>query len=218
MSDQPPPAGHPPERAPRLARVPGLSRRLRAGLAARKRRTAGRFAAPTAWLPLALLGLMLICLSALAPVLFEGTPGAFDTGILAFYCGVLECMIIIRLGWPECYLDWMACGLFYMAFGGVLAGHVRLAALPRFALFATLFLACAFLRIWITLSLPLASDRDRGAGLLASALTGVFCGAWLIASRLVGAPGAPGVILAVDLMIYGVAVTGFGLSMRNKEP
>lgn len=163
---------------------------------------------------------MLVSLSALAlaPLLFEGVPGAFDTGILAFTCGMLECLIIIRLGWPERYRDWIACGLFYMALGGVLAGHANLAPPSRFAVFAALFLTCALLRTWIALAMTPANDRS--AGLLASGLTGIFCGAWLIAGRLVGAPGVPSVlpsvILALDIMIYGLAITRFGLSMQTR--
>ena len=200
----------PPPRTAVPARLSNLLSAL--STAVRRSRVAGRFTGPVDWLRLVVLGVVLVNLAALAlaDTIFNGKI-ANGSGLSAIFGGSMLCIAIVRIGRPAIYLDWVVSALLYIGLGIVLAGHSALLSTPVFGLFCLLFIASALLRTWIGATL------DAGGGtswLIAGGLTGLFCVAWMIFMRLGAIDVDPDFVLSVDLMVHGVSIAGFGLSLR----
>jgi uncharacterized membrane protein HdeD (DUF308 family) len=188
---------------------------VRTAVLARQERTAKRFRGPADWLRLAVLGVVLMSLATLAlmdPVSGRKLPD-YVPGISATFGGVMLCIAVIRIGWPTLYLDWIVSGLLYMGLGAIL--YRNSTAIPNeiFLLFCTVFLASAALRIWIAATL--GAKDERRAWLMAGGLTGLFCAFWMIVMWLTEIAIDPDLVVCVDVMLYGLSIAGFGLSLRE---
>jgi uncharacterized membrane protein HdeD (DUF308 family) len=204
----------PPPRTALPARLSSLLSTL--GTAARRNRVAGRFTGPVDWLRLVVLGVVLVNLAALAlaHAIFNGnTPNG--SGLSAIFSGLMLWIAVIRIGRPAIYLDWIVSALLYIGLGFVLAGHAALVSTHVFGLFCLLFIASALLRTWIGATLEAGGGT---AWLMAGGLTGLFCVVWMIVMRLGAIDVNPDLILSVDLMVHGVSIAGFGLSLRATSP
>lgn len=144
------------------------------------------------------------------PIFGSGLAG-YDPGFPAIFGGAMLCIIVIRIGRPALYADWMASGLLYISLGSLLSSHAAPASALAFALFCALFLASALLRIWTAATL-----RAADGGLMAGGVTGLCCAAWLAITQLAGAPADPDIVLSADVMLHGIAIAGFGLFLGRK--
>ena len=188
---------------------------VRAAVLARRERTAKRFKGPADGLRLAVLGVVLMSLATLAlmdPISGRKLPD-YVPGISAIFGGVMLCIAIIRIGWPALYLDWIASGLLYIGLGAILYRNSTAISNEIFVLFCTLFLASAALRIWIAATL--GAKDDRTAWLMAGGLTGLFCSFWTIVMWLTAIAIDPDLVVCVDVVLYGLSIAGFGLSLRE---
>ncbi len=106
------------------------------------------------------LGAIVVNLAALGLTgpIFGSRLADYSPGFPAIFSGAMLCIIVIRIGRPALYLDWIASGLLYIGLGSLLSSHAVTASPMAFALFCALFLASALLRIWIaaTLGRPMA--------------------------------------------------------------
>lgn len=204
-----------PGRAFRTLRVPDLLSSLHAAVEARRRRMAERFHGPSDWLRLVVLGSLLITLA--LPALVGSIPNlkveGYSPGMASMFGGLLLAIIIVRIGRPAIYFDWIAVGLLYVGIGVLLSANPWLSPVRAFVLFCLLFTASALLRTWIGVTL----DARGSDWLTANGLTALFCVAWAIGCRVMAASRpSPDVIVAVDLMLTGLSIAGFGLSLRGR--
>ncbi len=187
----------------------------RAAVLARRKRTARRFKGPADWLRLAVLGVVLMSLATLAlmdPISGRKLPD-YVPGISATFGGAMLCIAIVRIGWPALYLDWIASGLLYIGLGAILYRNSTAISNEIFLLFCPLFLASASLRIWIAATL--GAKDDSTAWLMAGGLTGLFCASWTIVMWFTATAIDPDLVICVDVMLYGLSIAGFGLSLRE---
>jgi hypothetical protein len=151
---------------------------------------------------------------ALAHAIFNGnTPNG--SGLSAIFGGLMLWMAVIRIGRPAIYLDWIVSALLYISLGFALASNSALGSTLVFGLFCFLFIASALLRTWIGATLEAGGGT---AWLTAGGLTGLFCVAWMIVMRLGAIDINPDFVLSVDLMVHGVSIAGFGISLRAASP
>lgn len=183
---------------------------------ARHDRTAGRFSTPGDWRRLCALGAMLSGLAGVpvASFLVGGLTGDYLTGLASIVGGLLQFLLVLRIGSPDIYGDWISLGLLDACLGVVLTFDPGLAFWMSPALFTLLLAASSLVRIWIGLTLATGSAFTW---LGTSGLMGLFLLLWLWGAthafsgfdRLV----AVDLVLRVDLLLRGAAIVGFGLSL-----
>ena len=194
----------------------GMTARLLRAFTARYERTSGRFGAPGNWRRLCALGAMLLGLAGLpvASFLVGGPTGDYLGGLASIVGGLLQVLLMLRIGGPDIYGDWVSLGLLDTCLGVVLTFDPGLALWTSSALFTLLLAASSLLRIWIGLTLATGSAFTW---LGTSGLMGLFLLLWLWGAtnafsgfdRLV----AVDLVLRVDLLLRGAAIVGFGLSL-----
>lgn len=183
---------------------------------ARYDRTRGRFGAPGCWRRLCALGAMVSGLAGvpIASFLVGGMTGDYMGGLASIVGGLLQFLLILRIGSPDIYGDWISLGILDTCLGVVLTLDPGLAFWMSPALFTLLLAASSLLRIWIGLTLATGSAFTW---LGTSGLMGLFLLLWLWGAthafsgfdRLV----AVDLVLRVDLLLRGAAIVGFGLSL-----
>ncbi|WP_454919098.1 hypothetical protein [Xanthobacter sediminis] len=186
-------------------------------LRVRRNRVAGRFHGGVDGLRLVVLGVLLMCLAslALAGPLFQTRIPDYGPGYSAMFGGLMLCIAIVRIGQPALYLDWIASGLLYIGLGLTLLWLSIAASTLLVPLLCILFLASALLRLWIATTID--SPGDGTAWLAAGALTGLFCAAWILVMEFAEGDIDGDVVLSVDLMLYGLSIAGFGLSLHRRR-
>jgi len=194
----------------------GIAVHLLKAFTARYHRTSGRFDTPGNWRRLCALGAMLLGLAGLpvASFLVGGPTGDYLGGVASIIGGLLQVLLILRIGSPDVYGDWVSLGLLDTSLGVVLTFDPGLALSTSPALFTLLLAASSLVRIWIGLTLATGSAFTW---LGTSGLMGLFLLLWLWGAthafsgfdRLV----AVDLVLRVDLLLRGAAIVGFGLSL-----
>lgn len=214
MPDTRSPYRRPPIHAPMQTRVSEQFRALQAVISARRGETLHRFRQPSDWIRLIMLGVLLtdLAIIALANTVFEIRMTSYWPGMASIFGGLLLSIIIIRIGSPELFLDWIVFGTLQTTLGLLLTKQPSLALTAWFALFCLLLAASAALRLWIGVTLDAGNG---GAWLAASGFTGFFCTFWAISCRLLGIIIDPDVVLAVDSLVSGLSIIGLGFSLRR---
>lgn len=197
-----------------LTRVSNLLRLLKSATIRRRREVWDRFRGPYAWWRLFTLGILLVDLAALALANSILGTGLIDyrPGMAAIFGGLLLSIIVIRLGRPELYLDWIMNGALHVAFGLLLVKDSMLTTGWSFTMFTLLLLASSLLTIWIGATLAVPGGR---AWLIASGKTSLLCVAWIIFD-----PGAvpivkPDFVSAVELLLLGFSILGLASAVRR---
>jgi len=210
------PNGHPPRRALAAARVSATLGRVQRMILKRRATTARRFRKSSDSIRFVVLGVLLIDFAALALVnaVIDGSLGGYWVGMAPVFGGILIMIIIVRVARPALYLDWIALGVLEVILGLLLADGPFVYGLsfllPLFLCFGML----ALLRVWIGLTLP---PGKGAASLLAGGLAGLFCLSWMIVDQFIISVVEPDTILAVDLLLTGLAIVGFGLSLDHSR-
>lgn len=208
--------GHPPRRASSAAmRVSDLLHSLGTATARRRRKVRGRFRGPYDWRRLFALGILLVDLAvlALANTILGTDLIDYRPGMAAIFGGLLLSIIMIRLGRPELYFDWIATGLLHVALGLTLISDPLLTTDGSFTLFSVLLLVTNLLTIWIGATLAIIAGRPW---LIASGLTSLLCLAWMVfgpeTTRLV----EPDFVSAVELLLLGFSILGLAGAARRE--
>ncbi|WLD96324.1 hypothetical protein PX860_12280 [Agrobacterium leguminum] len=128
-------------------------------------------------------------------------------GMESIFGGLLVSVIIMRIGRPDLYIDWICAGIVQVCLGFIL---VKSPDLEYFSVFFIAMLLLATLRVFIGMTIPSAS-------LWAGGLTTFFCLASSTLDRVASFALAPDVIVATDLALTGISIASFGLSIRSKE-
>ncbi|EJN06751.1 hypothetical protein [Phyllobacterium sp. YR531] len=203
-----------PERESDSLRVGGIMAFGQSLVYRRRGKVSGRFNGPYDWTRLVALGVVLISLASLAltnSILGRNFVGYWP-GMSSIFGGLLLSIVLTRMGRPVLYLDWIANGVVRVGLGFLLSNDSLFASTLSLVLFCSLFTTSAVLTIWIGLTLNIVNGR---AWLVAQGLVGLFCVAWTIFDHFTLANIRPDVILAVDLLLHGLAIAGVGLSLRR---
>lgn len=207
------PIGHPPRRAHASARVLDLLYVLQAIVQRRRRRVSGRFRGPYDWRRLCALGVILTDLAVLtiAKVLLGARLLGYWPGTNAILGGLLLSIIIIRLGSPRLYHDWIAMSLLQVGLGFLLVNDPLLTTVWSFDLFCLLLAIVATLMTWIGKTM----DINGGVWLAAGGLTNFNCIAWAIVGRYAAPHVKPDIVLAASMLFLGLSIIGLGFSSRK---
>lgn len=187
---------------------------VQAAMLAQQERAATRFAGRHDWLRLAILGVIVLHMAALSLVRLVSEWRTPDDTLAypAVFGGMMLCIGLVRIGRPAFLLDWFLSGLCYIGLGFILSIDPALASPALFGLFCVLFVASALLRLWIGVT-----TCDATGWLVTSGLTGLFCAGWPVLTRLTGPALDMQLVLAVDLLVYGLSISGFALSLRGSR-
>lgn len=175
-------------------------------------KTAGRFGKPSDGTRLVVLGIGLTVFAALElfNVITKGLIGT-TSGAAAIFGGILLDTIIIRISSTKLYIDWLLTGVVYIWLGMLVTGNTTLSLEMTFVLFCLLLFTSALLKIWT----GIIDGRHGMTWLVADGVMSVIFVLSAIAMRLLPVAAGVNFILVCDLMIYGVSIVGFGLSLNG---
>lgn len=223
MTFNEPPFSEPPsERTPvYAAALRGVASLLGVVLIQRER-TARRFCDRICWRRVLALGVMLAGLAGV-PVMSlvaDGFNGRYFPGMASLFGGLLQTVLIMKIASPDVYADWIFMGLCDVLIGALLLVDPGLAAGLSLAAFLLCFALSALIRVWIGLTFR-AANAFTWIG--SSGLVGLFLLAWFVLAVVFSSdvkldlPMASDLVLRADLTLRGVALMGFGLSLRNRD-
>jgi uncharacterized membrane protein HdeD (DUF308 family) len=129
----------------------------------------------------------------------------------ATFGGLILAIIMIRISRPKLYVDWILIGIAYLRLGLMLMRDPLLSSRTLFAFFYVLLAASALLTLWI--GATLAAGVNGASWLVAAGLTNLFCSAMAVFSHFLTFIPLPDTILAVDLLLLGIAIAGVGISL-----
>lgn len=218
----------PPFPEPSSGRTPVHAAALRSvaalldAILARRDQTARRFQGTVCWRRVLALGAMLAGLAGVPVVslVAYGFNGRYFPGMASLFGGFLQALLILKIASPDVYTDWIFMGLCDVFIGTVLLVDPGLAAGLSLMVFLLCFALSALIRIWIGLTFR-AANAFTWIG--SSGLVGLFLLAWFVLAVLFSSdvkldlPMAADLVLRADLTLRGVALMGFGLSLRNRD-
>lgn len=176
--------------------------------------TKDRFSSGSAWLRLVCLGAILVALSTFAiadALAVEHFPGHF-AGSSAIFGGMAVALVVTKIAKGALYWDWLLSSVLYSVVGLVLSGDESFTRVLSLFCVCSLLFACGAIRIWIGLT---ASPEEGGSWILCSGWIDVFAGfsialVWILATTTTIA-----LILAFDTLFQGLALAGFGASLKE---
>lgn len=172
-----------------------------------------RFRRPTDWRRLVALGVVLIdfAILSIANRLLDHHFDGYLPGLGSVLGGLLFGIIIFRLARPALYLDWIAIGVLQAATGCIVSIDPELGATGTFPAVCSLLLVLSGLRLWTG---ETVRPRRGAASLLAGGYATLFLVLWLLISHRFRVGTGPDMVLAADLLIAGLSMLFFGLSLR----
>ena len=171
-----------------------------------------RFHRESDWLRLVLLGGILITLSTLGVADGLQTFPGYFSGVSAIFGGVAIVLIVPRIARGDIYVDWMVNAILCILAGAALSSDENLAHISTLIYICVLLLACGAIRIWIGLT---ASPEDGAIWILSSGCVAALGALWIVFAWLLVVPRTAALILAFDTLFQGIAISGFGLSLRD---
>lgn len=175
-----------------------------------------RFAQPLAWIRVVALGIVLLNLAILMLLAsYNRLPTqGFDPGIGALFGGALVGIIIVRIGSPKLYWDWILLATLIAISGSLVSARADSSSdITCAPVIATLAFG-ATTKIWIGRTHPPALM----APLLAGGITSLFCAVTLVIDYVFRVGIGPGRIVSIDLGITGLAIIYAGFASRNAWP
>jgi uncharacterized membrane protein HdeD (DUF308 family) len=179
-----------------------------------RRRFRNRFSFANDWLRLVLLGGLLIALNALiltAALTTTSIPGLFGSGS-AMFGGAAIALFITKMARSELYIDWILNGAFYIGAGFSLYADGSLDHSSSLVLMCAFLLSSAVARIWIGLT---ASPHAAATWMLSSGWIAVVGVLWIFGAWGLHMPTASRLVLALDSVLQGVSIAGFGVALRE---
>ncbi|MBP1848305.1 uncharacterized membrane protein HdeD (DUF308 family) [Rhizobium petrolearium] len=189
---------------------------IRAAASRKRRKISDRFQGPYDGGRLFVVGIILVDMAtvAFANSFFGRLAFQYWPGMASVFGGLLLAIIIIRLGRPKLYFDWIIVGILHLWLGLILTNDPLLASTWSLASFYVILAASAALTTWIGVTIGILGDGGTWlvAGGLASfvcAVVGGIINGWTDFSI------EPDVILGTNLLLLGLAIGGLGLSLRK---
>jgi uncharacterized membrane protein HdeD (DUF308 family) len=175
-----------------------------------------RFGNDSDWLRVVFLGAILVTLSAVAiadALADEHLPGHFG-GSSAIFGGIAVALFVIKIARGALYWDWLLSSALYFLAGVALSWDENLAHASSLLCVCSLMLACGAIRIWIGLT---AFPEEGASWILCSGLVDVCTGIWIALLWLLAAPATTALIFAFDTLFQGMAIAGFGISLKDER-
>ena len=173
-----------------------------------------RFRRENDWLRLLSLGIILVTFSALAladALAIQPIPGRFG-GSSAIFGGIAIVLFVTKVAKGEVYIDWLLDGIFYVLAGIVLYSDENLTEIPTLVCICALLLASGMTRIWIGLT---ASPEEGATWLLSAGCVAALSGLWIVCAWILVMPTTAALVLALDTLFQGIAIAGFGISLKQ---
>lgn len=181
-----------------------------------RRLAKGRFGCGSDWLRLVFLGGILVTLStvALADALtVEHHPGHFG-GSSAIFGGAAVALIVTKIARGALHWDWLLSAVLYSLAGLVLSEDGNFTRALSLFCVCSLMLACGAIRIWTGLT---ASPEEGASWILCSGWVDIFAGLSIAFVWFVATPTTIALILAFDTLFQGIAIVGFGISLKQRH-
>ena len=175
-----------------------------------------RFGNDGDWLRIVFLGAILITLSTVAiadALADEHLPGHIG-GSSAIFGGIAVVLFVIKIARGALYWDWLLSAIFYLLAGLALSCDENLTYVSSLLCVCSLMLACGAIRIWIGLT---AFPEEGASWILCSGLVDVSTGIWMAVLWALAAPTTITLIFAFDTLFQGIAIAGFGLSLKEER-
>ena len=167
----------------------------------------------SAWFRLVLLGLLLSILAtvALTSILEIRPLPIMRIGELAIVSGMAVGLLSVKIVRAPIPWDWLASGLFLIGVGQVLAFDRSLSRPLSLGLFTLFALGSAAARIWIGFT---AHPRRASAWIYASGVTSALAASLVVCTTIVSAPVHVPLIIALDVLVQGLAIAAFGFESK----
>ena len=187
---------------------------LETAIERQRRLLESRFRSDYDWLRLVFLGAILIAISAVAladALAVQHLSGHFS-GSSAIFGGMAITLFVTKIARGALYLDWLLNAVFYFLAGLALSWDEDLTRTLSLFYVCSLMFACAAARIWIGLT---ASPEEGASWLLCSGCVTVFGGFWIAFAWPFAMPMTIALIFAFDTLFQGIAIAGFGISLKE---
>lgn len=173
----------------------------------------GRFRRESDWFRLVILGLilMVLALPCLMAVLGLRPLPIYAASHMALASGAALAILIAKIARPDIYWDWLAGALCLIVIGHLLEIDDDLSNTVTLAAFAGILLASSASRAWLARS---SDPPGAGAPLLAAASGSAMIAAAIVLIPALRAPTALSFLIALDVLIQGLAILSFGFSLK----
>ncbi len=214
--------GPPWRRLPIRALLSRLATPLTEAVVRDQDRTAFRFRGRGCWRRMIALGSMLAGLAGVPVVsmVAYGLNGSYSPGMASIFGGFLQVLLILKIASPDIYPDWLSMGAFDVLIGMVLLTDPGLAGGLSCAVFILCLTLSAICRIGIGLTFRHANAL---IWIGVSGFVGLFLLAWFLAALFLtddirlDLPMAADMVLRADLTLRGLALIGFGISLKTGD-
>ncbi|MEP9390100.1 hypothetical protein [Mesorhizobium sp. KR9-304] len=183
-------------------------------IARQRRHSTNRFAGESDGSRLVALGILLVTFGALtlaSTLAIMPLPGHFG-GSSALFGGIAIILFVVRTGTGAIYFDWIVLAVSSIGVGIVLYFDEQIADTLSLILVCTFLGSSVAARLWIGST---AFPRKAASWILASGCLGAISGLCVVAVWVFRMPPASSVILALDGLFQGLAIIGFGASLRE---
>lgn len=173
----------------------------------------GRFRRESDWFRLVLLGLILIVLAlpCLMAVLGLRPLPTYTASHMALASGAALAILISKIARPDIYWDWLASALCLITVGHILEIDDDLSNTATLAAFVAILLVSSASRAWVAWS---SNRPGAGAPLLAAASGSAMIATAIVLIPALRAPTALSLLIALDVLVQGLAILSFGFSLK----
>ncbi|MDX3924716.1 MAG: hypothetical protein QHC90_02750 [Shinella sp.] len=137
----------------------------------------------------------------------------YRPGMASLFAGLLFSIIVIRLGRPKLYLDWIVVGALHICLGLMLTRDPNLVSTWYPILFYLFLMACALMTTWIGLTMDAAEERPP---LVAGGVSSLVVVIGAIVDASVTRKIAPDMVLATSLLLLGLSAGTLGMALRKR--
>lgn len=175
-----------------------------------------RFRREMDWLRLMVLGGILTTFSALALAdALAVQPGQEHfSGGSAIFSGIIMILVVLKIARGDIYIDWLMNGIPCILAGVALSSDENLTSISTLIFLSTFLVASGIARIWIGLT---ASPEDGATWILSSGCVAILSAFWIFCAWFLAMPTTAALILAFDTLFQGIAMTGYGLSLKEER-
>ncbi|WP_440640888.1 hypothetical protein ACSHT2_06670 [Bradyrhizobium sp. PUT101] len=175
-----------------------------------------RFGNDRDWLRVVFLGVILITLStvAIADALADEHPPGHFGGSSAIFGGIAVVLFVVKIARGALYWDWLLSAVLYFLAGLALSWDENLTSASSLFCVCSLMISCGAIRIWIGLT---AFPEEGASWILCSGLVDVCTGLWIALLWLLSTQTTVALIFAFDTLFQGMAIAGYGLSLKEER-
>ena len=202
---------------PIMARMAALLSEAFAAVLTCRHARAARFRHPSDWLRLTLLAGLILTFAVFAIAEALASPRRIFTdfsGSETLFAGLAIILFIGKIGRPQIYFDWLLFGATHAGIGLSLLPPEDTASTFSPLAFSGFLIASGALRIWVGLT---ADPPAAGGWITSSGCVGLLSGAAVAIAQVWKFPLPALNVVALDLLLLGIAIAGFALTLRESK-